>query len=338
MLFMTDYRVELDNYHGPLDLLLYLIRRDEIDIHDIPVAHITEQYLRYLQTLQRLDIELAGEFMVMAATLMELKTAMMLPREERAAIEGQEADAAAGADPRFELVQQLLAYKRFKDAAYALERRREEFAARFPRRPGRVDLPASAEPHLDLQDASIWDLCESFAALMEQVGDTRKFHQVTVDDTPIELHQADILDRLQRDGAMTLQAMFAGRGNVTEMIGLFLATLELIRQRRVRAAQHAAGGPIQLELLPPESEPDGESPSRSYDPAQADNFDWPDEETRRRYLRRQERRARGEFIEEDAELEADLRAIEAEESAPALVVAPEPQAQADVVSPDPKPD
>jgi segregation and condensation protein A len=317
----TDYRVELDIYNGPLDLLLYLIRRDEIDIHDIPVGHITEQYMRYIETLQRLDIELAGEFMVMAASLMEIKTAMMLPKEERAALEGDENTSGSGGDPRYELVQQLLAYKRFKDAAYALDRRRTQFASQFPRKPGRIEIPANVEPHLDLEDVSIWDLCEAFQTLLEQVGDGRKFHQVTVDDTPLELHQADIVDRLEREGAMTLQAMFSGRKNVTELIGLFLATLELIRQRKVRAVQEKVAGEIHLELLR-ELEGEGESPNRSYDPTVADNFDWPDDETRRRYVRRQERRARGEFIEEDAELEADLQAIEAAENAPAVVVIP----------------
>jgi chromatin segregation and condensation protein Rec8/ScpA/Scc1 (kleisin family) len=114
---MQDYRVELDVYHGPLDLLLYLIKRDEIDINDIPIAPITEQYLAYLQTIKRLDINLAGEFLVMAATLMEIKSAMMMPRE--AGEEGEETDLTAAedpTDPRYELIQQLLAYKRFKDA------------------------------------------------------------------------------------------------------------------------------------------------------------------------------------------------------------------------------
>lgn len=319
----ADYRVELDIYNGPLDLLLYLIRRDEIDIHDIPIGHITEQYMRHIQSLQRLDIELAGEFLVMAASLMEIKTAMMLPKEQRAALEGDET-ASGGGDPRFELVQQLLAYKRFKDAAYALDRRRAQFASQFPRKPGRVELPSNGEPHLDLEDVSIWDLCEAFQTLLEQVGDGRKFHQVTVDDTPLELHQADIVDRLEREGNMSLQAMFAGRKNVTELIGLFLATLELIRQRKVRAVQEKLAGEIHLELLR-EPEGDIESPNRSHDPAVAENFDWPDDQTRRRYVRRQERRARGEFIEEDAELEADLQAIEAAENAPAVVIVPQPE-------------
>jgi len=320
---MQDYRVDLDVYHGPLDLLLYLIRRDEIDIHDIPVARITEQYLEYVRTLKTLDINLAGEFLVMAATLMEIKSAMMSPRPPESGEEESGADISGGAgaeDPRYELVQQLLAYKRFKDAAYALDRRRETFEARFPRRPAAFERDAAEPKDLDLDDVSVWDLLEAFSKLMEQVGGPPRIDLVH-DDTPLELHAEDIVDRLQREGAMTLQAMFIGRRG-DEMIGLFLATLELIRQQKVRAEQDEIAGEIRL-VPRPESEwfnPDDETGriELKFDPADPDNFDWPDEDTRRRYARRMERRARGEAIDEDRELEEDIKAIEAEETVPAV--------------------
>lgn len=321
---MQDYRVDLDVYHGPLDLLLYLIRRDEVDIHDIPVHRITEQYLQYVRTLKTLDINLAGEFLVMAATLMEIKSAMMAPRPETEG-DAEGADAAALAaggddpgDPRYELVQQLLAYKRFKDAAYALERRRETFEARFPRKPAAFEQETTEPPALDLDDVSVWDLLEAFSKLMEQVGGPPRIDLVH-DDTPIELHAEDIADRLKRDGAMTLQAMFAGR-RPGEMLGMFLATLELIRQQKVRAEQDAIAGEIRLvprprnEWFNAEDEP--QRVELKFDPADPDNFDWPDEQQRRRYARRMERRARGEVIDEDAEFEEDVKAIEAEEANP----------------------
>lgn len=323
---MDDYRVELDVYHGPLDLLLHLIRRDEIDIHDIPIAHVTEQYLRYCQTLKVMDINLAGEFLVMAATLMEIKSAMMArelggePAEEDAA--SVEAPGAGGGDPRFELVQQLLAYKRFKDAANALEARRELFASRFPRQPAAFEQPKADDattpepPELDIEDVSLWDLMEAFTRLMEQVGGPPRI-DLKYDDTPIELHEADILDRLERDGPMALQAMFAGRG-VGEMIGLFLATLELLRHGKVRASQEQIGGEIRLELRPASDwmslEELDRRPAIKYDPENPDHFDWPDDETRRRYARRIDRRQRGEKIEEDEEFAADVAAMEAEET------------------------
>ncbi len=323
---MEEYRVELDVYHGPLDLLLYLIRRDEIDIHNIPIHHITEQYLRYCQTLQSLDINLAGEFLVMAATLMEIKSAMMARAYAGAE---QAADPAAGpeavtdpTDPRFELVQQLLAYKRFKDAARGLEMRQAEFAARFPRLPAALqDEPPvcdDAPPELDLEDVGMWDLLEAFTRLMEQVGGPPRI-DLQYDDTPIELHQEDIADRLSREGPMTLQKMFAGR-KIGEMIGLFLAMLELLRQGKIKAHQEQIGGEIQIEPQPESqwiSETDVQSALRArHDPMKVEAFDWPDEEVRKRYQRRVERRLRGEKIKEDEEFAEDLAAIEAEENVP----------------------
>lgn len=319
-----DYRIELDVYHGPLDLLLYLIRRDEIDINNIPIARITEQYLRYVETLKQLDINLAGEFLVIAASLVEVKSAMLTPREEGdpAADEGTPT-AENPEDPRYELVQQLLAYKRFKDVARELEHRRTQFAERFPRYPARQQrrqLEQENRQELDLEDVSVWDLLETFTTLMDQVGGSigPRTHDVFDDDTPIELHQEDIVDRLQREGGMTLQQMFLGRRSVGEMLGLFIATLELVRQRRIRAVQEEVGGTIAIELLSDEeraaeAEADEAVTQWKYDPDDADNFTWPDEKMRKRYERRLARRAAGEAVEEDEELEEDIRQIEAEE-------------------------
>ncbi len=250
-----------------------------------------------------------------------------MPRdaEEGDGLEALGAGETDTADPRYELVQQLLAYKRFKDAAHALDRRRELFAARFPRRPARIEPrpEQQAPPELDLEDISVWDLMEAFNRLMEQVGNPARV-DVVQDDTPIELHEADIFDRLQREGPMTLQAMFTGRANVSEMIGLFLATLELLRQRKITATQSEPGGDIELGIRPEDqwmvNDPTVDQGAEAVapaarerpDPANPDLFDWPDEQTRRRYTRRMELRARGKVIIEDAELDEDLKAIEAE--------------------------
>ena len=148
---MGEYRVNLDIYNGPLDLLLYLIRRDEVDIHDIPIAHITEQYLSYVGVLKTLDPNLAGEFLVMAATLMEIKTRTLLPTPttEEGAEDGQ------ALDPRAELVRQLLEYKAFKDAADDLSHRGELQAMRFARtaKPSELDTD-----ELDIEDVQVLSL------------------------------------------------------------------------------------------------------------------------------------------------------------------------------------
>jgi len=245
---MTDYRVNLDVYNGPLDLLLYLIRRDELDIYDIPIAHIVEQYIRYVEMLKQLDPNLAGEFLVLAATLMEIKTRMLLPTQT--AEEGGEAGLQI--DPRAELVRQLLEYKAFKDAAGQLQDAGAQQAMKFPRPPAG---PLAERGELDLADVQVWDLMEAFTKVMEAIGQTITHREVIYDDTPLELHAADILDRLQRDGTMTFAKVFEGRTLRSEIVGLFLALLELARQRKIHAMQEDNFGQIVIALREPAEAP-----------------------------------------------------------------------------------
>jgi segregation and condensation protein A len=225
-----DIRVELDAFNGPLDLLLYLIRRDEVDIFDIPVAKITDRYLEHVRQLRDLDLDAAGEFLVMAATLIELKSAMLLPQEP------VPASSLLGptTDPRAALVQQLLDYKRFRDAAALLEIQQSSHARRFVRVPVLPDA-GDEPPPLDLDEVQIWDLLEAFGSLMAQVSVRPRYHEVVDDDTPIDLHAADVEDRVRRDKRVRMVDLFAGRSSRGEMIGVFLAILELIREKRVLA-------------------------------------------------------------------------------------------------------
>jgi segregation and condensation protein A len=249
-----DYKVNLEVYSGPLELLLYLIRRDEVDIKNIPIARITEQYLRHVEIIRKIDINLAGEFLVMAATLMEIKSRMLIPKQPQAAGGGDPNDPNASAptsveelaDPRYELVKQLLAYKEFKDAATDLKRRAQTESARYPRA---MPKPEGRAP-LAIEDLDLFRLIDAFNAIMSSLGHSAYGHEVVYDDTPISLHQADILDRLTREpsGALTLQELFQGRTKKSEMIGLFLATLELIRQKKVTISQPETLGPIQIVL------------------------------------------------------------------------------------------
>ncbi len=238
---MDNYRVKLDVYSGPLDLLLYLIRREEVDIHDIPIARITEQYCAYVETLKQLDPDLAGEFLVMAATLMEIKTRMLLPHPEG------DQDEVEGFDPRAELVRQLLEYKAFKDAAGDLRAAAAVSALRFPRRPV---PPEAAEPGKDIEEVQLWDLVDAFRKLMVAIGQNLRTAEIIYDDTPLELHAEDILDRLRREGNMSFQDIFAGRVNRSEVIGLFLALLELVRRRQVFVEQQQTFGEIHVYLNP----------------------------------------------------------------------------------------
>lgn len=241
---MSQYRVDIDIFAGPLDLLLYLVRKEEVDIYDIPIAHITGQYLKYIEMLKLLDIDLAGDFLVMAATLMEIKSVMVLPRAELEDSDGQGID-----DPRSELVRQLLEYKKFKDAANLLEdsanQRKEKFT-----RPDSVlsNLKPDAEPELDLDQVSIWTLFEAFDSIMQATGHLAKFDHIK-DDTPIDLYQIEILHRLQTEGPMTFEDIFKESSSRLVMVGLFLALLELIRDQLIWVEQSKQSEPILVRAL-----------------------------------------------------------------------------------------
>ncbi len=234
-----EYRVQLDVFSGPLDLLLYLIRRDELDVQDIPVARVAEQYLSYVRLLEEIDPNSAGEFLVLASTLVELKSRALLPSPP---LDGEgESD-----DPRHLLVRQLLEYKRFKDAARTLGTSADERAKRY------IRIPANLPPELagvELEEAQVWDLLAAFNKVMTAVGRGPGVHQVRYDDTPIELHSAEIVALLERDGPMTFQTLFDGLAAKAQIVGKFLAMLELIKKRRLRAEQDRLFGVIYLFLL-----------------------------------------------------------------------------------------
>lgn len=264
---VADHRIRLDAFEGPLDLLLYLIRKEEIEVTDIPIASIADQYLAALERagLEHIDIDTAGEFLVMAATLMEIKSRMLAPRPAGQPTADPLAAPAEAEDPRAELVRQLLEYKRFRDAAQALEVRKLDWDRRYPAAKAGTDNAAlrqamlDAAGELELDDISLIDLAQAFAQLAATVNFERLGeHEVKYDDTPIELHAEDILDRLRRAApehsgeeahgtSLSLHELFAGRSR-GEMLGLFLATLELVKRSAVRITQSAPGAEIRLAL------------------------------------------------------------------------------------------
>ena len=229
---MADYRVNLEIFAGPLDLLLYLVRKEEVDIYDIPISKITDQYIQYIEMLKSLDVDLAGDFLVMAATLMQIKSAMLLPKAEPDQYSEEDLN-----DPRTELIRQLLEYKKFKDAANQLNAAADEHKERFPR-PGVIieQLKSDTEPEIDIEQVSIWDLLEAFGTICKAVGNVSDIRHIT-DDTPIDLYQIEILHRLQTEGPMTFERIFEARTSRVVMVGLFLALLELIREKLVWVEQ-----------------------------------------------------------------------------------------------------
>jgi len=192
--------------------------------------------------LKSLNIDLAGDFLVMAATLMEIKSAMLLPRATPEQL--QEDDLT---DPRAELIRQLLEYKKFKDAANLLHAAADEHSQRFARPDAIMErLRPDAEPQLDIEQLSVWDLLEAFDAICRATGVGRDISHIK-DDTPIDLYQIEVLHRLQTEGPMTFERIFESKSNRIVMIGLFLALLELIREKLVWA-EPAKGGPSSSQI------------------------------------------------------------------------------------------
>lgn len=224
-----------------MDLLLYLVRKHEVDILEIPIAKITEQYLAYLEVLEQLSVNDVGDFLVMASTLVEIKSRMVLPScgEEEEAVE----------DPRQDLVQQLLDYKKYRDAASLLEERSRTWQQRYPRLSD--DLPPrerdlSAEPITELE---LWDLVSAFSRVMRDSAAAQP-SSIVYDDTPQHVFMERIYTRIMADGQVRFTELFRPGMHKSTLIGLFLAILELVRHHGVKFEQGDLFGDILL--LPPE--------------------------------------------------------------------------------------
>ncbi len=246
---MDDYQVDLDSFRGPLDLLLYLVKRNEVDVCDIPIARILEQFQHYLDVMTVLDVESVGDFIVMAGTLMEIKSKLVLPR-------GAEESAEEEGDPRLELVRQLIEYKKFKDAAALLEARGERQGLRLPRQP--LALPSTDPSRQPLQQVELWDLVSAFGRLMRETLALQP-QQIVVDQTPIDVYMALIVQRLESEGPLPFRALFTPPHNRGRLVGLFLAMLELIKAWRVAAEQAEPFAEITLALVLPAAEPPAEA-------------------------------------------------------------------------------
>lgn len=245
-----DHRVELSVYAGPLDLLLWLVKEEEVDVHDIPIARILERYLEVLQTIVALDLDQAGEFLVMASLLLEIKSRSLLPREDP--LEDEELD------PRFELVQKLLEYRRLKEASEALAARQEAWEKRFP--PGRTPEPPGVPPdEAPIAGVSVWDLAQAFQRLMDELG-VDHVREIVYDDVPIEVHIENLLGRLDRERKVEFVSLFPRDADRRRIAGIFIALLELVKQRKVRAVQAAPFAPIEIERREEEEEPPAPPP------------------------------------------------------------------------------
>ena len=236
----ADYKVKLEVFEGPLDLLLYLIKKEEVDIYDIPIERITNQYMEYLSLMRLLNLEVAGEFLVMAATLMYIKSRMLLPVDQQVTA----ADEEEGEDPRWELIRQLVEYKKFKDAAAQLSRREEEQANIFPRRAAETE--PGTEQDVPLAEVSIFDLINAFHEVLKKASSHEDFREIIEERYTVSDKIEEILYTMRERATILFRELFAAAASRAEVVVTFLALLELIRLKRLKVRQEQSFGEIQV--------------------------------------------------------------------------------------------
>jgi segregation and condensation protein A len=232
---VIDFRVDLNVFRGPMDLLLYLVRKHEVEITDIPIATITDQYLEYLAIVEQLDVNAVGDFLAMASFLIEIKSQQVLPRSDE--VEGELED------PRQELVRRLLEYKKYRDAASILEERSRGWQQHYPRFStdlARDDRDPADEP---IQEVELWDLVSAFGRIMRETEAARP-SSIVYDDTPIHVYMGRIHAQLLAAGRLSFRDLFDPSMHKSKLIGIFLAILELVRHDHVRVEQNALFGEI----------------------------------------------------------------------------------------------
>jgi segregation and condensation protein A len=253
-----DFRVDLNIFRGPMDLLLYLVRKHEVEIADLPISVITDQYLGYLAILEQMDFGAVGDFVAMASLLIEIKSQQVLPHGDEVEEELE--------DPRQELVQRLLEYKQYRDAASILEERSRVWQQHYPRLADDVpsrDRNMAEEP---IQEVELWDLVSAFGRIIRE-NVAAKPSNIVYDDTPIHVYMARIHAQLLERGQLALGDLFRSNMHKSALVGVFLAVLELVRHHKVRAEQNELFGEIWLLANPDDKTPLDFSNVDNYEPA-----------------------------------------------------------------------
>lgn len=245
---MTEYKVELEDFAGPLDLLLHLVRREEVNIEALPIARITEQYLRFIDALPTVDLDRAGDYLVMAAQLLGWKARALLPAAQAA---GDPAAAEEAARARSNLVKDLLEYRALKERARLLEDKADDAARRFGRQ-----SPRTIEEVPSLKNVDLWDLVTAFQRLEKEIGALHAHRILAEDDAPLSLFIERVRERLAAareagGGGVAFRALFGEKPARGELVATFLALLELIRLGEAGARQAATFGDIEIVALDP---------------------------------------------------------------------------------------
>lgn len=222
-----NFRVDLNIYRGPLDLLLYLVRKHELDVADIPIALIADQYLQHLAVLEQLDVNNVGDFLELASTLIEIKSRMVLPSADEVEDPLE--------DPREQLVERLLEYKKFRDAASMLGERGRQWQRRYARQSN--DLPPrQVDPaEQPIREVELWDLVSALGRMIR--FNLPQAENIVYDDTPVQVHMERIHERLRAEQRVAFSEFFTAGMHKSAIIGVFLAILELVRHHHVVAEQ-----------------------------------------------------------------------------------------------------
>lgn len=241
---MSEYKVKFEVFEGPLDLLLYLVKKEEVDIYEVNLTKLATQFIEYIEMMREFDLEIAGEFLVMASTLMYIKSRELLPVDQRAETEDEE----EGEDPRWELIRQLVEYKKFKDAAaqlQTLEARQENV---FPRVPGKVQF--ENEKPAPKPDVSIFDLLNAVNSVLKRFEKRDPTRDIFEDKWTVSEKIEYIVRAITTRGAMRFSELFEDATSRSEVVCTFLALLELIRLKQLLCAQSEDFGEIEIKKRP----------------------------------------------------------------------------------------
>jgi segregation and condensation protein A len=242
---MTEYKVKFEVFEGPLDLLLYLIKKEEVDIYEVNLTQLATQFIEYIEVMRMLDLDIAGEFLVMASTLMYIKSRELLPVDQQVTPEGED----EGEDPRWELIRQLVEYKKFKDAAAQLQTMEIRQEDVFPRLPVKPDFGTDNEPR-GKAEASLFDLINAVNAILKRLNQREDLRDIFEDKWTVSEKIEYILKEITQSRSLRFSALFANATSRTEVVVTFLAMLELIRLKQLVAVQDSVFGEIELAPAP----------------------------------------------------------------------------------------
>jgi len=231
-----ELKLKLEVFEGPLDLLLYLIKKDEVDIYDIPIERITSQYMEYLGLMRMLDLDIAGDFLVMAATLLMIKSRMLLPPEERPELEPEEED------PRWDLIRKLVEYKKFKDAAGTLHEMESIQSNTFIR--GGEEIPIATSPEVDLDEVTIFDLISVFNEALKRIQPDNLVGEIVAERITVADKIEFLLAKMKAETSVLFFTLFDHLATRHEIVCTFLALLELVRLHQIIAKQDRHFGDI----------------------------------------------------------------------------------------------